>query len=207
MVDGQKVEIDVFDLDGTFITENSFHLWIFFILKISTLKPFRFFKICSLLIKRYFKVIKHSQLKKSIILLSKDITSEQIDFFCIKLTALTNKKVLLRFHQAKLNHRLTCLNTAAPAIYAVRFANKIGFDHVFSTESPLSYDSPWQENLSDLKTEIMFRSLPTAKIIYAYSDERSDLPLLKSASNPVLVNPNRDTLDAFRRSGVNAEII
>jgi phosphatidylglycerophosphatase C len=40
----------------------------------------------------------------------------------------------------------------------------------------------------------------TAPVAYAYSDDRADLPLLRSAAHPVVVNPKRASVDLFRRA-------
>jgi phosphatidylglycerophosphatase C len=45
----------------------------------------------------------------------------------------------------------------------------------------------------------MLREQGHADIDIAYSDSRADLPLLKAARAPVVVNPKGDTVELFRR--------
>ena len=46
----------------------------------------------------------------------------------------------------------------------------------------------------------MIREAGHAQVIaVAYSDSTADLPLLRAATNPVVVNPKPDTIDTFRR--------
>jgi HAD superfamily hydrolase (TIGR01490 family) len=104
--------------------------------------------------------------------------------------------------------RCTILNTASPDIYARHIAEALGFDHCVATKIDLhghshvpffpQIDGP--NNKHEAKLPAMAHLLPEDALesgaplpdSYAYSDSSADLPLLRLAEHPVLVNPDAE---------------
>jgi len=187
--------IKIIDLDGTFVSVNTFHMWMKFLFT-QTVKKFQFItsmKILTIIALRYTKRINHATMKYKILQISENIiTQKQIQHFIKSLQPYVHPK-LLSMVQAP--DTLTVLATAAPLLYAQSIKEMYGFDFVLAT--PYTTDTPWQENIRTHKAKNL-QTLFTQQHLDAqqatlYTDHYDDIPLMKLVLETCLVNASETT--------------
>jgi len=187
--------IKIIDLDGTFVSVNTFHGWMKFLF-IQTVKKFQFIsslKILVVIALRYTKRIDHATMKYKILQISENIsTQKQIQSFVTQLNPYVHQKLLSIVQDSD---TVTILATAAPLFYAKSIKKMYGFDFVFAT--PSTTDIPWQENIRTHKA----KNIQTLfmqhhwKIEHAtlYTDHYDDMPLMKLVSSTCLIDASKKT--------------
>jgi len=187
--------IKIIDLDGTFVSVNTFHRWMKFLF-MQTVKKFQFIsslKILFVIALRYTKQIDHATMKYKVLQISENIiTQKQIQHFVESVQPYVHPK-LLSMVQAP--ETLTVLATAAPLLYAQSIKEMYGFDFVLAT--PHTTDTPWQENIrthkaKNLHTLFMQQHLD-AEQATLYTDHYDDIPLMKLVLETSLVNASETT--------------
>lgn len=185
--------IIVFDLDGTLLRGNSFHLWLrFWGLRLLRINVLSTVQLALWMVARGLRLIPHSTLKAQILKLSQGASDEDIQAFCQQLVRRLHPEVRDALEQARqISGALLCLNTAAPALYVEAFAKNLGVGYVFATPTP-GVQNPWLENLGERKVAAMrtvWPELDSIGLAAVYTDELADLPLMRLAREVYLVEP------------------
>jgi len=198
-------KIIVIDLDGTFVSVNTFHKWMLFvaIYSIKKLAFFTLFKLLKISSLRAFKKINHAQMKVAILNISQTlVTDKDIKIFVKSLDNYVHEEILAL---VKSKAYISILATAAPEIYAKTLAEVYGFDYEIST--PLTIKEAWKENLKEEKKKnvllLLKRERLSLSIERLYTDHHDDLPLMKYAKLTYLINPSEVTLERVEEAGVS----
>ena len=199
----------IIDLDGTFVSVNTFHIWMKFLF-LEELKQFHLtsvIKILSIIFLRLTKNITHRQMKFRILKLSeKNISKQQINTFVDTLDVYVNQTILTKLQDVSTR---TLLATAAPLLYAQAIKEKYHFDDVIATE--YTHVDKWTENIKEEKKNTYLKLLHDKAIdpkkVILYSDHHDDLPLMKISDFTYLVHPSETTKNAVRDANISFEII
>lgn len=202
-------KIIVIDLDGTFISVNTFHKWMIFIAK-QAFKKLAFLSLINIfytITLRVFKRINHAQMKYSILKISEKLISEiEIGNFVKSLNRYVHQDIL---NTLKDKETITILATAAPKIYAKKFSEIYGFNYEIST--PASHKSNWKENLKEEKKKNLLVLLQKEnlglEVAVLYTDHHDDLPLMEYAKMTYLVNPSKGTIKYVNDTKVNYQFL
>ena len=204
-VHGQKIiregikldkQLLIIDLDGTFVSVNTFHKWMKFLF-IEELKKLHFislFKILKIVGLRLIKSITHAQMKFSILQISEqNITTIQIEKFVDSLDIFVHHTILDLLER---KNAISILATAAPLLYAQQIKEKYNFDYVIATEDTQQVN--WEENLRERKKKNLLALLKTNSLSNTkstiYTDHHDDLPLIDYVNYTYLVNPTNSTI-------------
>jgi phosphoserine phosphatase len=189
--------LTVIDLDGTFVSVNTFHHWMRFTLITSLKKgkPGAALKIVRIALLRLLKRISHAQMKHTVLHISERLMTErEIEAFIDTLEPYVHTD--LRSLPAANSHT-TILATAAPLIYAQALGKRYGFDHTVAT--PPTTMHPWMENLRETKRDNLFALLDhlgmDRYIDRLYTDHHDDLPLMEHAKEIILIRPSPATIN------------
>jgi len=179
-------KIVVIDLDGTLIKSNSFHKWILFMLKKSFFRNrMDFLKLSFIVVKRAFKLITHTQMKYNILKISeKKCYVSEVDEFIFSLEKDINENVLEIIDKNNIN----ILATAAPEIYAKKFAEKLKFN--FWSTTPNTYTNKWFENIRQNKAislQKILERLGRERCDLVVSDHSDDYEIMKLSKEVVFV--------------------
>ncbi|MGG4548001.1 hypothetical protein ABER02_09415 [Rossellomorea marisflavi] len=186
-----KIKYSVVDLDETFISKNTFKLWLIFLMK-SLLRSGSVkysIKLFVILIKRLFKKISHMDMKRETLkITNENVVNLNVDKFVFGLDKYVNKNILDKM----LNDQNTywILATAAPEIYSKKIAFTYGFNHCISTSMVI--DEQWNENIREIKLKNVLnylKSKDTNCISAVFTDHHDDLPLMRISEKVYLVNP------------------
>jgi len=199
----------IIDLDGTFVSVNTFHKWMKFIF-IEELKRLHFisvFKILKIVGLRFTKSINHAQMKFAILELSEqNITTTQIDAFVNTLDTYVNHTIL---EQLQKKCGTSILATAAPLLYAKQIKEKYYFDYVIAT--PSTKVSPWKENIKDEKSKNVSILLESQHLSYQtsilYTDHHDDTPLIRYTQKTYLINPSIETKDKLEDENISFTVL
>jgi len=199
----------IIDLDGTFVSVNTFHKWMKFLF-LEELKQFHLtsvMKILSIIFFRLTKNIAHREMKFRILKLSeKNISKQQINTFVDTLDVYVNQTILTKLQDVSTR---TLLATAAPLLYAQAIKEKYQFDDVIATE--YTHVEEWRENIKEEKKNSYLKLLHDKAIdpkkVILYSDHHDDLPLMKISDFTYLVQPSETTKNAARAAHISFEII
>lgn len=189
-------KIVVVDLDGCLCTINSFRFWMFFSLLflLFSLHWVRCYKFNAYIVLRVIGKSDRVRMKRDILSVTEDMPFFVIKLFCRFLYQFINHNVLSEVRKYKKLHVPVVLSTAAPACYVDVFAEKLGFSHVFSTQSVFGIS--WKENIGNEKWESISAYYGKEVIVdCVITDHHDDLPLLMRAKKRILVRPSKVTLD------------
>jgi phosphoserine phosphatase len=189
-------KLAVIDLDGTFVSVNTFHHWMRYTL-ITSLKKREIgaaFGILRITLLRLFKRVTHAQMKHSVLRISETLMHEsEIEAFIDTLDPYINTNLRQLLAEGSYT---TILATAAPQIYAEILGRRYGFDHTIAT--PPTTVTPWKENLREAKRDSLFTLLEKCgrapHIDLLYTDHHDDLPLMEHAKEIVLIHPSPTTV-------------
>jgi len=205
-------KIVVIDLDGTFVSVNTFHKWMKFLF-IESIKKFHLIVLIQILISaflRYLKVIDHSQMKFTILSISeKTMSHQQRVSFVHSLEPYINDKILKVMQN---EDDIYILATAAPILYAEIIKKHYPFTYVIATNETNSTDSSaWKENIRDEKKKNLMTLLQkhalNNQISVLYTDHHDDLPLMKCSNITYLVDPSDNTKEIVLDSNITFETI
>ncbi len=185
----KRTDLVVFDLDGTIIRCNSFHLWIGFCIfsHCSALNLKKKLKIIFNCLLRILKRIDHAQFKKEVMLIKpissdrmaryflKNLIIPKISFVCYKEMLLWKKKGVT-----------IVIATAAAETYVEAIAKYFGIKHWVS--SYLLNDKLFN-CIGKNKIHSLRRKFNNFRILALYTDHIDDLPLMSLANYVILVNP------------------
>jgi phosphoserine phosphatase len=202
-------KIVVIDLDGTFVSVNSFHKWMLFLIKQSLKKRTlrTLLKLMNIIRCRALKKINHAQMKYAILEISEKIVKErEIEQFVKHLDRVIHQGLLKIVEEKK---AITILATGAPEIYAKKLSQLYGFDYHICT--PSTKIQPWRENLKEVKKENLLQLLQKENlpphVDQLFTDHHDDLPLMRIAKKVYLVNPSEETLERVTKEGVAFELL
>ena len=199
----------IIDLDGTFVSVNTFHRWIQFLL-IEELKKFHFFSLLHILkiaFLRLIKQISHTQMKFRILKISEQhINKKQINQFVASLESYVHPDIL---HQLQDPSNKTLLATAAPLLYAKAMQKKYHFDNVIATA--YTHKDDWKENIKEEKKNTYLKMLDThdmhPKEVILYTDHHDDIPLMQLSDFTYLITPSKETIIAVKKANLPFEVI
>jgi len=199
--------IVVVDLDGTFVSVNTFHKWIKFLF-IEEVKHIHFssvFQILRIISMRYLKLINHSEMKFKILKISEQaINEKQIITFVQSLHKYVNHDVLT-FIKSKPS--TTILATAAPLLYAEKFKDIYSFQYILAT--PYTGSDNWEENIRNIKKKNLISLLKTyglnQQVSIFFTDHYDDLPIMKYADLTYLINPNDKTINLTKKENISCD--
>jgi len=183
------------DLDGTFVSVNTFHKWMKFLF-IEELKKFHLisvFTILKIVFLRSMKKIDHSKMKFSILKISEQTMDEkQIETFVQSLHPYVNNDLLLILEN---DCNTTILATAAPILYAQEIQKVYNFDHVIATGKTSEIE--WKENIKEEKKKNVISLLKQHNLnnerSILYTDHHDDLPLMRYSNFTYLINASEET--------------
>ncbi|MED4230139.1 haloacid dehalogenase-like hydrolase [Priestia megaterium] len=189
-------KVIVVDLDGTLVSENTFHMWLRYLLKITWKHNFyAFLKIMFFMGLRGTRVINHEQLKKNIIVISNQINKHlNLEKFVDSLMDYANVHILNELKD-KSKEEYWILATAAPQIYAEVLAESYEFDLCIGTS--MIVDSNWVENIRENKLHNVLEILNDINIkgVHClYTDHYDDIHLMQISDEINLVNPSEKTM-------------
>jgi len=198
----------IIDLDGTFVSVNTFHKWMKFLF-LEELKKFHFISIIKILYTIFLRVIKkitHKQMKFNILKISeKNINKKQIDRFVDTLDTYVNQTLLKSLHNTD---NRTLLATAAPLLYAESIKDKYPFDDVIAT--PYTTIREWEETIKEEKKNAYLKFLQTHDLkpskVILYTDHHDDLPLMAISDFTCLVEPSETTIIATFEAKISFEL-
>jgi HAD superfamily phosphoserine phosphatase-like hydrolase len=198
------MRLAVFDLDGTLIAGNSFHLWLLALLRWSLLTGRWLFtaRLLVPVLARALRRISHLELKRRVIRLSLTVPSAVGATFAQSLYRRVRPELLACMARHKQQAMTVVIATAAPEVYLDGFARLCGADTLVGTNSLLSAD--WQENLRERKVQsLKERFGADMELAVVYSDHSDDLPLLRRAQQAVIVCPSPKQWQLIQTSGVS----
>lgn len=189
------------DLDGTFVRNNSFHLW----LQHLAFAKSRFgavfrVRVLILVALRACRLISHPSLKKQV----QSLFATQPAKVCAGVTAgfvmelrkeivPAVRQLVERLHGADYQ---VVMATAAPSEYADVFALQSGFDKCLATLPPSS--DGWTENYREAKARrcslLMAENLSDGTGVIVITDHLDDLPLMRLAEVVVWCGRGKDGL-------------
>ncbi|MBA1419385.1 MAG: haloacid dehalogenase-like hydrolase [Epsilonproteobacteria bacterium] len=199
----------IIDLDGTFVSVNTFHKWMKFLF-LEELKRFHFISIVKILYTIFLRLIKkitHKQMKFTVLKISeKNINKKQIARFVDTLDTYVNQTILKNLHHTD---NRTLLATAAPLLYAEAIKDKYQFDDVIAT--PYTTVRVWKENIKEEKKNAYLKFLQTHALhpskVILYTDHHDDFPLMAINDFTYLVQPSERTIMAARESNIPFEVM
>ena len=199
----------IIDLDGTFVSVNTFHKWMKFLFT-EALKKFQLtsaIKILIIITLRAMQRIDHTKMKQMILEISeKNIHQKQITQFVAQLNPYVNKNLLAILQNTS---NTTILATAAPLLYAQSIKEFYHFDFVLATNTTTQL--PWQENIRETKAQNVkklfeIHSWDTKKSIL-YTDHHDDLPLMHLVYATYLVNASEKTKMLTHNANITVKIV
>lgn len=198
----------VYDLDGTLIPFNTFKVWIIIsmVAPLFSLKLSDFAKIVVLVLSRATKKIGRTAFKEKLLVLQSQSSfwSKVGGLYAVFLAKYYVRKHLLKDIQPG---DTVCLATAAPDIYAKRFAEAMGqVDLVLSTY--ISDESTMVEIFGEKKKESVLAKLGTIPDLF-YTDHYDDAPLARVSKKTFFTYPPEQSLSKIKLDAqlVNYEII
>lgn len=198
----------VYDLDGTLIPFNTFKVWIIIsiVAPLLSLKWFDFVKIFFLVLSRATKKLGRTAFKEKLLVLQNKSTfwSKVGGLYAVFLAKYYVRKNLLKDIQSG---DFVCLATAAPDIYAKRFAEEMGqVDLVLSTY--ISDESKMVEIFGEIKKESVLAKLASVPDVF-YTDHYDDAPLARVSKKTFFTYPPEQSLKKIKVDSLllNYEII
>ncbi|ASB49427.1 HAD family hydrolase [Alkalitalea saponilacus] len=208
-----KLKGVVVDLDGTFLTTNTFERYYFFLFRLSLirLRIKNAVYLGFLLLIRKFRIISHSSFKRKVLGVSnKFVRRRDIQMFVDNVMVHTNKRVVSLYQNYKLKGYYTCMATAAPAHYAKLIGTYFGFDAVCATDSAISNIDEWKENIRENKLSFVkdFLTNKGVSINVVITDHHDDFPLMeKSLESNYLVDPSVETINFLANRQVKYSLV
>jgi phosphoserine phosphatase len=199
-----KQAISVFDLDGTIIAGNSFHMYIAFLARylFTRLRLRSLLTLGLVMARRLVKRINHAQMKRTIVDIGQSMPVEQHKAFAKKLAGLCQPRLAQLQGKYSPTLPVQVLATAAPGIYAHDLARLLGFDLCIASDY---VDGSYLETLGPLKAGALQRIIHTQgfSIAVLFTDHHDDLFAAQHASTVVLVDPSANSLAAFEASTIH----
>lgn len=194
----------IIDLDGTFVSVNTFHKWMIFLFK-EEVKKFHFTSVINILkiiALRLIKSISHAEMKFRILQTSQKVIEEQqIHTFINTLDPFINKHIIDKLQEKT---GISILATAAPLFYAKKIKEKYHFDHVIAT--PPTTETPWKENIREEKRKNLMLLLKSHSlnnnVSILYTDHHDDLPLMQFSDYTYLVNASEKTMNIVNQKKI-----
>ena len=199
----------IIDLDGTFVSVNTFHKWMkfLFIEELKKLHLISMINILKIVYLRYFKRIDHATMKYMILEISEqNINQMQIDCFVDSLDTYIHTTLS---NSVKDKSAITILATAAPLFYAQSIKDKYRFDFVLAT--PGTDTSVWEENIREIKRKNIISLYQNQHLkqedSILYTDHHDDIYLMRYVSLTYLVNADSKTIDLVQNENINFKLL
>jgi phosphoserine phosphatase len=196
----QNKKIDVYDLDGTILAGNSFHLYMIFLAKAFARRAnfLALLALCLPIGKRLLKLISHYELKQQIVAVAARLPLKEHQQFGAKVASLCRARLSGLEGERTEAGEARILATAAPSIYALHVGKLLGFQHVISSE---------------LRNDVLVETIAAEKLraVQSFADDRNltvecfftdhydDIHCAQIASRIVLVDPSERTVEEFAR--------
>ena len=196
----------VVDLDGTLYDRNTFHEFLFFLVKYFFIRVaiFRFLPLIIVIMQRLFNLISHAKMKYRVLLIIRNLDIDYTDFIS-KLSK--HKNELKEISDTSFDIKI--LATAAPSCYATHIAKAEGFDACLATDIPENGFTPDFENLRDRKKENLldyFKKNNLKSVDVFITDHIDDVPIIKIAKKNIIINPNTKFSNWLKENLINFEV-
>lgn len=213
MTDGRDtVKAVVVDLDGTFVSGNSFTCFVRWLAgHFVRHAPAKAMRLAVTVLARKLRLISHAGSKRRIVRLAeegsgKDMLAREIETgFMPRLERMVRPEVAAVVADCRSKGWETVLATAAPSVYAEAFGHREGFGHVISTEDAFPGSGTYVEARGEEKlqrVEALCRKLGI-EVGMVITDHHDDIPLLTLPdAERILVSPTPSTLAELKRAGI-----
>ncbi|ARV09029.1 hypothetical protein BTO05_05030 [Winogradskyella sp. PC-19] len=196
----------VVDLDGTLYDRNTFHEFLFFLVKYFFIRVaiFRFLPLIIVIMQRLFNLISHAKMKYRVLLIIRNLDIDYTDFIS-KLSK--HKNELKEISDTSFDIKI--LATAAPSCYATHIAKTEGFDVCLATDIPENGFTSDFENLRDRKKENLldyFKKNNLKSVDVFITDHIDDVPIIKIAKKNIIINPNTKFSNWLKENLINFEV-
>lgn len=196
----------VVDLDGTLYNRNTFHEFLFFLVKYFFIRGaiFQLLSLIIVIMQRLFWLISHAKMKYRVLLIIRNLKIDYTNFIS-KLEK--HKNQLIEVSDSSFDIKI--LATAAPSCYAKIISKSHGFDHCLATDFPKNGFHPKFENLGDekkknLQNYIESHGIKTIDVFI--TDHIDDAPIVKLATKSVIISPNPEFLSWLNKNLINFEV-
>lgn len=191
--------IAVFDLDGTLLRGNSFHLWLRYLVVTRRDLPAKMrLYVATVAAMRLTRLISHRSLKQKVMAVARTDDDVCRDFVMSELAPRLSGACMAELRRCQALGINVVLATAAPAVYVRQLARHLGLrDLVAST---LDAEGTLDEVFRQRKADAVLELAGSEKISAVFSDHMDDLPLFRLAERRVVVNPVRDQLELLNRA-------
>lgn len=204
--EANKKTLALFDFDGTMIRGDSILAYLRLALRRKALSCWEYAKITCHTIRYLMKLETDEQIKTRALRFRRDMAENRRDALD---AAFVEEELLPRVYPAararlekhqKAGH-ITLLVTASTENYMIPAAKNMGFDAVLATpigeDGIVHHNCKGEEKVRRIKEWLASEGVQADfAASCAYGDSKSDLPMLRLAGHPTLVNPKR----ALRRA-------
>ncbi|GAA3614238.1 hypothetical protein Q4Q39_02915 [Flavivirga amylovorans] len=195
----------VVDLDGTLYTINTFHYFIKYLIKfcVKHIKIILLVKLCAAIGSRLY--VSHDKMKYNILKLLKNRNDINYGAF---VNSISSKKRFIPHLQDTIFH-VKILATAAPSCYANIIAKNEGLV-CLGTDFPYTKFAQNFENSKINKKENVLKYLENQNIYEIdtfVTDHIDDLPIIKIATNNIIINPHKELLNILKQNSISFEVI
>lgn len=205
-------KIDVYDFDGTLVSINSFHLFLFFLgfRALLCLRLLTLANLISAIFSRFSKRISHLEFKTKINELGLLLTFDEGVQFFKWLAFFRRGSVVEALKRSYASPDALCvIASAAPYAYMRYVEYEFPVDLVVSFGGPGNSTSPLVDNIGDNKLFNVSAHLnvDVCRLNILYTDHIDDFPLALAADNVFLVNPDKKFVDALMACSVKFTIV
>jgi len=202
-----KINLVVFDFDGTLYKGNSFHDFMIYFFKV-TLVKFHWLltiKIVWAVLLRVLGVFNHEGMKKKIVFYAMGfLDRNQIQDFVFHLFDGLNQTVYEKLTEIQNNQEVILISSAAPCIYMNALAKNFNVANVHCSGFK---ESLWIENIRDHKLLLLEEDFEGYHFMTLYTDHYDDISLSQSFQQVFLVNPSQVTTEKYLEAGVEFELL
>lgn len=187
------------DLDRTLCNLNTFNIYIKYLLQEYSIHPLLFSELIIWIIARKLRIVSHASFKYHILSRFTPVSEKTLEKLVEKIYINRNQLVCDILEKSKQNNLFTILATAAPEAYAKDIAQRFGFDFCVATPNP-EKGKEWYETRGIIKRDhvIQLSEKHSFIIDLAISDHDDDTPLLRAATNALLVNTKNNELINYK---------
>jgi HAD superfamily hydrolase (TIGR01490 family) len=213
--------IAIFDLDGTITRRDTYLAYLCYVLRRRALRALNCFGLPFAVIRFKLGQIKSDEIKCAFLkAIMSNCTRSEAQEFTAAFVACRFVKMIkpmalerIDWHR-KQGHELV-LATASLDVYAEAIGRSLGFEHTVATRAAWRDEKlTGQLDGENLKGEAKLAAVRRllgdlnregARIV-AYSDDQSDLPLLRFADHGIVVDPTSQFVMAAKRCGLSIEV-
>ena len=211
----------IFDLDGTITLGDTYVAYLFHILMQRTERLPRCLGLPITVLKFKLGCISNDEIKRAFLKgVMGDLTRCEVErltaqFLTGRFVRMTKPRALRRINWHRRQGHLLVLATASFDFYAGAIGQSLGFDHVVATRAAwhddrITGDFDGENLRGEAKVTAVKRALTRLNCgvsrIVVYSDNQSDLPMLRFADHGIVIDPTPRFAAAAKNYGLGIEI-